>query len=148
MTIFMQSSFDVSRKKAAHMLNVSTRTLDRYLKNKVLSSKNIAGRIFLNREEVKNFSKQKRKHRTIKKTTSGYVNAVRNDEIEKYKHELETSATRIKQLETQLEASVMPEEYKQVDNKRKEERYNKVVLCILLAILLLIQPLWLLLIYF
>lgn len=144
----MQPSFDVSRKKAAHMLNVSTRTLDRYIKKKLLSSKNIAGRILLNRQEINAFSKQKRKHRSIKKTTSSYINTVKNEEVEKYKHELEASKSRLEELEKQLESTVSAEEYRKIHEKRNRDRFNKWVLYVLLTILLLVQPIWLILVYF
>ncbi|MFC1656254.1 hypothetical protein ACFL3C_05265 [Patescibacteria group bacterium] len=61
-------SFDTSRKEAAEILKVSTRTLDRYITNKKLSTKSIAGRIFLNSEELTNFSKQTRSHKSIKRS--------------------------------------------------------------------------------
>lgn len=143
----MQSSFDVSRKKAADILGVSTRTLDRYVKKKVLSSKSIAGRIFLNREEVNAFSKQKRKHRSVKKTTASYISDVHKNEIELYKQELSNSQSHLKQLEFQIENSVSAEEYRKSEHKRQEELFNKRVLYVLLGILLLAQPLWLFLVY-
>lgn len=143
----MQSSFDVSRKKAADMLKVSTRTLDRYIKKKILSSKSIAGRIFLNRQELNDFAKKKRKHRSIKKTTKSYIDSVTNDEIARYKAELETYRSRIEQLETQLESAVSPEKYTLINEKRQKERFNKRVLYVLITILLLAQPIWLILVY-
>ena len=147
MTIFMQSSFDVSRKKAADMLKVSTRTLDRYIKKKILSSKSVAGRIFVNRQELNDFAKKKRKHRSIKKTTTSYINSIQNDEVARYKAEFETYRSRIEQLETQLESAVSPEKYSEVNEKMQKERFNKWVLYVLITVLLLAQPVWLILVY-
>jgi hypothetical protein len=61
-----EKTFTISREEAAKIMGMSTRTLDRYIKGRKLSNKNIAGRIFLNAEEVTDFSKKKRSHRNIK----------------------------------------------------------------------------------
>ncbi len=60
-------TFDLSRKDASEILKVSTRTLDRYIKSKKVSSKSIAGRIMLDREEITS-KKKTRKHRKVKKS--------------------------------------------------------------------------------
>lgn len=65
MSTDIKKSFDLSRKEASELLHVSTRTLDRYITKKVLPMKNIAGRILLNRDDIIEFMKQKRKHKRI-----------------------------------------------------------------------------------
>jgi len=46
--------FTLSRKDAADLLAISTRTLDRYIQNKKLSARKKAGNILLSEEEVNN----------------------------------------------------------------------------------------------
>jgi hypothetical protein len=65
-----KKSFEISRKEAAQILKVSTRTLDRYINGRKLSTKNIAGRIFLNKDELTQFFRQKRTHRSVKRSAS------------------------------------------------------------------------------
>lgn len=48
------AKFSLSRKDAAKILDVSTRTLDRYIRSKKLSSRKKGGAIVLNEEEVEN----------------------------------------------------------------------------------------------
>ena len=60
MSTDLQKTFRLSRKDASQILKVSTRTLDRYIIKKTLSTKNIAGRIFLSEDEVVGFVKEKR----------------------------------------------------------------------------------------
>lgn len=74
MSTITKKSFELSRKEASGILRVSTRTLDRYITTKKLSTKNIAGRIFLNREEVVSFAKKKRTHKSIRRKPSKQVN--------------------------------------------------------------------------
>jgi len=91
MSTDVQKTFGLSRKDAAQILKVSTRTLDRYIIKNILSTKNIAGRIFLSAEEVADFIKEtKRKKRrksgvrkekkSQSKDTSRIVAHERNDE--------------------------------------------------------------------
>jgi hypothetical protein len=70
MSITIKKSFDVSRNEASGILKVSTRTLDRYISSKKLSTKNIAGRILLNRDEITTLAKQKRTHKSIRRKSS------------------------------------------------------------------------------
>ncbi len=44
--------YNVDRKAASKLLKVSVRTVDRYIKKKVLSAQSIGGRIWLNKEDV------------------------------------------------------------------------------------------------
>ncbi len=169
--------FTISRKEAAKKMKVSTRTLDRYIKKKKLSSKNIAGRIFLNIEEVTAFAKKKRKHRSVGKKKSynktvraqevpdvlvesdvDFVSKVENriyknlyDEVQSdlkgFQQRLEGANYRVGQLEAQLESSVPLPEHQKLLIGHKKERYNKRILYLLLAVVLGLQPLWLLLVY-
>lgn len=47
--------FTVSRKQAAEILEVSTRTIDRYIRDKKLGARKKGGNIMLNEEEVSHF---------------------------------------------------------------------------------------------
>lgn len=51
----LSHKFSMSRKEAADILDVSTRTLDRYIRDKKLNSRKRKGNIYLNEEEVQNF---------------------------------------------------------------------------------------------
>jgi len=44
--------YNIDRKAAGRMLKVSVRTVDRYIKKKVLVAQNIGGRIWLNKDDV------------------------------------------------------------------------------------------------
>ncbi len=47
--------YSVTRKQAATLLDVSTRTIDRYIRSKKLSARKKGGAILLNEEELQNF---------------------------------------------------------------------------------------------
>jgi len=49
------NKYSVTRKQAATLLDVSTRTLDRYIRSKKLSARKKGGAILLNEEEIQNF---------------------------------------------------------------------------------------------
>lgn len=178
MSTTAEKTFTVSRAKAAKTLKVSTRTLDRYIKSKKLSSKNVAGRIFLNEEEVTSYAKKKRKHRKIKhrqprvtqakveesvpdivvESDIDFVGKVENriykslyDEVQRdlkaFQQRLEGANYRVGQLEAQIESSVPLREHQKLLVGHKKERYNKRVLYVLLAVVLGLQPIWLILAY-
>ncbi|MFC1647426.1 hypothetical protein ACFL10_00335 [Patescibacteria group bacterium] len=161
-----QITFDLSRKEASGLLKVSTRTLDRYIKSKKVSSKNIAGRIMLNRDEVLGMKKG-RPHRKIKKINDSYIQKeqpVKKDDTEEkiyqklydemriemkvFQQRLEGANYRVGQLESQVKSSVPLLEHQKVLTGAKKARYNKKILYILLGAVLALQPLWLLLAYF
>lgn len=50
-----QVKFSISRKDASELLDVSTRTIDRYIRSKKLSARKKGGTILLNEEELNNF---------------------------------------------------------------------------------------------
>lgn len=163
--------FDLSRKEASEILKVSTRTLDRYIKSKRVSSKNIAGRIMLNREEITGMKKT-RKHRKIHKVhpqTKKEVFELNKSideaakveekvyqklyeelkvEVKHFQQRLEGANYRVGQLESQVKASVPLLDHQKVLTEAKKEKHNNKVLYILLGAVLILQPLWLLLAYF
>lgn len=51
--------FTISRKDAADLLDVSTRTIDRYIRNKKLTARKKGGNIMLNDEELENLKVSK-----------------------------------------------------------------------------------------
>lgn len=55
----MQRQYNLSREAASRLLKVSIRTLDRYLKNKKLSSHLVDGRIWLEKGEIEAFKLDK-----------------------------------------------------------------------------------------
>jgi hypothetical protein len=44
--------YNLDRKAASKLLKVSVRTVDRYIKKKVLTAQNIGGRVWLNKDEI------------------------------------------------------------------------------------------------
>lgn len=48
--------YNIDRKAASRLLKVSVRTVDRYIKKKVLVAQNIGGRIWLNKDDVLNLT--------------------------------------------------------------------------------------------
>ncbi|MBU0981896.1 helix-turn-helix domain-containing protein [Patescibacteria group bacterium] len=50
-----QMKFTISRKEAADLLDVSTRTIDRHIRQKKLTARKKGGNILLNEEELNNF---------------------------------------------------------------------------------------------
>lgn len=48
--------YNIDRKAAGRLLKVSVRTVDRYIKKKVLVAQNIGGRIWLNKDDVLNLT--------------------------------------------------------------------------------------------
>ena len=51
--------YNVDRKAVSRLLKVSVRTVDRYIKKKVLTAQNVGGRIWLNKDEVDGMLNQK-----------------------------------------------------------------------------------------
>lgn len=178
----VQKTFNVNRKEAAEVLNVSTRTLDRYISARRLSSKNIAGRILLNREELISFDKFKRKHKSIRKRRirSRRVPIIQNaeefnnvpveqitsetkqeaeqhiyknlydelkEDLKLFQQRLEGANYRVGQLEAKLDNAVPMQEHQKLLTGHKQERFNKRILYILLAIILGAQPIWIILSY-
>lgn len=168
--------FNLSRKEASEILKVSTRTLDRYIKSKKVSSKNVAGRIMLNRDEITS-NKKTRKHRKVTKSQSksqalpetkkevfkmntGIDEVAKAEEkvykklyeemkgdVRTFQQRLEGANYRVGQLESEVKASVPLLDHQKVLTAAKKEKHNNKVLYILLGSLLLLQPLWLLLAY-
>ena len=54
MDTFTQN-YNIDRKAAARLLKVSVRTVDRYVKKKVLTAQNVGGRVWLKKDEIENF---------------------------------------------------------------------------------------------
>lgn len=199
----VQGIYNTSRKEAARMLKVSVRTLDRYIDKRLIPSKNIAGRILLNEEDVMNFNKQNRPHKGIQrtqripKTTQIPSNAIRidrlheephteeevqtetgetpdhngqladndfietiedriykklyeelKDDVKSFQARLEGANYRVGQLESELKATVPLTDHQKLLTGHKKEKFNKKILYIVLAVILLLQPVWIFLAYF
>lgn len=176
MSTIAAKTFDLSRKEASEILKVSTRTLDRYIKGKKVSSKSIAGRIMLDREEITSKNKA-RKHRKVKKSqaksmplpetkkevfeiSAALDQAAKAEEkvykklydemkveVRTFQQRLEGANYRVGQLESEVKVSVPLLDHQKVLTAAKKEKHNNKVLYILLGVILLLQPLWLLLAY-
>lgn len=188
----VQGIYKISRKEAARMLKVSVRTLDRYIDKRIIPSKNIAGRILLNEEDILNFHNQNRPRKGIKKSSEQPrvpANAIRiehlkeethedeniqkadqlaeddfietiedriykklyeelKDDIKSFQARLEGANYRVGQLESELKASVPLADHQKLLTGHKKEKYNKKILYIILAVILLLQPVWIFLAYF
>lgn len=166
-------TFDLSRKEASEILKVSTRTLDRYIKSKKVSSKSIAGRIMLDRDEITS-QKKTRKHRKVRKNSKALPetkkevfeinNSIKESakaeekvyqklygelkvEVRTFQQRLEGANYRVGQLESEVKASVPLLDHQKVLTAAKKEKHNNKILYILLGGILVLQPLWLLLAY-
>lgn len=165
-------TFDLSRKEASGILKVSTRTLDRYIKSKKVSSKSIAGRIMLDREEITS-KKKTRKHRKVTKSQAlpetkkevFEINAALDDaakaeekvykklyeemkgDVRAFQQRLEGANYRVGQLESEVKVSVPLLDHQKVLTAAKKEKHNNKILYILLGCILALQPVWLLLAY-
>jgi len=187
----VQGVYNISRKEAARMLKVSVRTLDRYIDKRIIPSKNIAGRILLNNEDLLNFHKQNRIHKGIQKPVRQTIpsNAIRIEQLKEELHEEESAQSsdqlaekdfietiedriykklyeelkddvksfqarleganyRVGQLESDLKASVPLLDHQKLLTGHKKERFNKRILYIVLAVIFMLQPLWIFLAYF
>ena len=113
-------SYNISRKEAAQRLKVSVRTLDRYIDKRIITSKNIAGRILLNEEELVGFAKQSRTHAGIHKKARAQT--IRIDRIE---HAPEAEPTQKEQVhESDLVSSIEDRIYKKLYDELKEDVKN------------------------
>lgn len=159
------------------MLKVSVRTLDRYINKRIITSKNIAGRILLNEEELITHVKQTRTHTPIHKQPhsqtirierlenneqvqeSDLVNSVEErvykklydeirEDVKNFQQRLEGANYRVGQLESQLKASVPLLEHQALLTGHKKEIFNKRILYITLGVILAFQPIWIILAYF
>lgn len=92
---FQPNSFNVTRDSAAALLEVSTRTIDRYIRSKKLSARKKGGNILLSEQELSNFKVSRfqnvhgatpdvpgRAHRHINNVDSGVVLDSETGEIE------------------------------------------------------------------
>jgi hypothetical protein len=59
-----ENGYNLSRQDAAKILKISVRTLDRYIKSSKISFEEVDGRVFLNIDEVRKFSKKSPKKYT------------------------------------------------------------------------------------
>jgi excisionase family DNA binding protein len=48
----MTKTYNITRESAAKLLNISTRTIDRYIKSGKLSYKKVANKVLLAKEEI------------------------------------------------------------------------------------------------
>ena len=142
-----QDFYTISREEAATTLGVSTRTLDRYLKDKKLKYKTIGRSVFVHSGELaKLVEKLKAKRaKSVKKNTrpkheptrtAEPIVTVENNTEEKIFRELytdslselrgkqeklEAASFRVGQLEAQLKNSVPLLEYKQKEDELQQE---------------------------
>jgi len=170
-----QKLYELSRKDAAQILKVSVRTLDRYISKRTVTSKNIAGRILLNHDEIVEFAKQTRVHKGIQRKlaqTFQTINVDKNeiaepdivaavedriyrklyeelkDDVKVFQQRLEGANYRVGQLESDLKASVPILDHQKLLTGHKKEVYNKKILYIILGAILALQPIWIVLAYF
>jgi excisionase family DNA binding protein len=54
----MTKTYNITREVAAKMLNISTRTIDRYIKSGKLSYKKVANKVLMAREEISDLQEE------------------------------------------------------------------------------------------
>lgn len=78
----IQKQYNLSRKAASKLLKVSIRTLDRYVKQKKMSSQVISGRIWLNKGEIESFKDKKDRPATIDKVDMSTLEMSTHDDMD------------------------------------------------------------------
>jgi len=115
--------YNLDRKAAAKRLKVSVRTVDRYVKKKVLAAQNVGGRVWLNKDEVDGFSANQQAP-TIDThydtSTPDVTIDTTSDKIEQNIQRLSTSQTR-----GTLKTAPTSPFFKELYQKTKEELQEK-----------------------
>jgi hypothetical protein len=110
--------YTIDRKTASKKLNVSLRTIDRYIAIKKISVKKVEGRIWLNNKEIQKLQKQKeRMHRGI----SDRQSTLHDMSIDNG----ETLSTLGRQISAYQRENSAGEIYKKLFDELKQEIYTK-----------------------
>jgi hypothetical protein len=115
--------YNVDRKAASKMLKVSVRTVDRYIKKKVLTAQNVGGRVWLSKEEVNGMAHVKNEpyiDTAIDTSTPGASIDIIDDTTDSEQQTLSTSQTR-KIDKTSSQSHLLKDLYE----KAKEELNEK-----------------------
>lgn len=141
----MSENYTVTREEAAHQLDVSTRTLDRWLKSGKLKSKMISRNIFVHANQLAKLLRvQAQKKLRVRKSDRAEDIAIPssqsfvtdqyseekvfrqlyeevNTDLKAKQEKLEAASFRVGQLENQLKNSVPLLEYKQKEDELRQE---------------------------
>lgn len=109
--------YNVDRKAASRLLRISVRTVDRYIKKKVLTAQNVGGRVWLNKDEVENLNTR---DTSIDTSTPIMTIDTTYDNYEKNQQELSTSGV----AKTVKSVDLSPL-YQNLYNEVKEELKEK-----------------------
>ncbi len=136
-----KTSYDIDRDAAAKLLNVTTRTIDRYIRSGRLSARHANGRIFLSNRELKHLK------------TGIFINnpaprmalhAEPREDADLYRNLYEQS---VRLLERKDSNSEQNDEYineiEILKAQYRKEKTNRLIVTAILYVLLLLQPvLW------
>ena len=144
----IKKGYSISRKMASRLLNVSTRTIDRYVKDDKLSAVTIDGRIWLKKGEISDI-RFRRSHAisdpVVRMSTldmsidkvvdSKVVNVDSVDNVDRHqsskKEKIELFSDRLEKIEKQLSNSISFSEHHdkilnlKIDNKNLERKLEK-----------------------
>ena len=115
--------YNVDRKAASKLLKISMRTVDRYIKKKVLTAQNVGGRVWLNKDEVYGLVDRERPagiDMEVDMSTPTTSIDIMGDIQEEYAQRLSTSETR--KIVNSADASHL---FKDLYEKTKEELQEK-----------------------
>ena len=155
---------DITRAQAAKLLNVSVRTVDRYIRSGKLSSHKINRDIWLNRKDVIELTSQESPGLSTGQVSASEVDNISEivhtlstpsnevvfeklyhqlqSELKEQRQRLEMANYRVGQLESQLKSSIPLIEHQK--EKIQNQTITKWVLILILLTILSLQPLWLL----
>ena len=151
----IKNGYSISRRMASKLLGVSTRTVDRYVKDSKLSTVTIAGRIWLNKREIHDIQFRKRHgvlgseikmstlNMSIDNSVDSTVDSVDNvhtvdrqtinkkEKIEDQKNQLILLSKKIEKIEYKLENSMSITSHKlkilsfEIENRTLEKFLSK-----------------------
>ena len=155
---------NITRAQAAELLNVSVRTIDRYIRSGKLSSHKVNRDIWLKKADVVGLTSQQVSSLSTGHTLHSEVDNVseivqtlstpsKDDvfeklynklqiELKEQRQRLEMANYRVGQLESQLKSSIPLIEHQK--EKIQNQTITKWVLILILLTILSLQPLWLL----
>jgi len=122
-----EKQYILDRKMASRLLKVSTRTLDRYIKAKKMSTRIIGGRIWLNKEEVLAFKDVKDGYVKIESIDMSIPKVTIDENVEPMDEEYSTSQINVESMsrEGRKKTNFNDEIYKKLYLELKEEIKEK-----------------------
>lgn len=119
-----QKQYDIDRKAASRLLKVSIRTVDRHIKNKKLSIQEANGRIWLNKEEIRNFYSRQSGHDKVDNVDSYATRVSIDDNVDKVDN-VDTKIDNVELIKKEKSANSGAGTFKKLYEELKEEVKEK-----------------------